>query len=78
MDLLKSPRFVAILIIGLLQALALFDVISSAQGEGLIQIFQAVIAGAVLVRTVDRNADKSVEAALIQSGVSPERAKDIA
>lgn len=54
MKLLSSPRFQGILAIGLLQALVLFNVITSAQGEGLVMIIQTVIAGAVAVGTLDR------------------------
>lgn len=54
LSLIKSTRFQGILIIGALQALMLFNVITSAQGEGLIQIIQAIVAGAVAVGTLDR------------------------
>lgn len=54
-NLLKSSRFQGILAIAILQALSLFNVITSVQGEGLIQIIQTIIAGAVVIRTVDRN-----------------------
>lgn len=74
-ELLKSIRFQAILIIGLLQALVLFNIITGVQGEGLVQIIQAIVAGAVVVRTVDRSGDKTVESAKINSGMSPEEAK---
>ncbi len=62
-DLLKSPRFLGIVAIGILQALVLFNVIDSVQGDGLVVILQGVIAGAVTVRTIDRAGDKQVEAA---------------
>lgn len=75
-DLLKSPRFIGILVIGLLQGLVLFNIISGIQGEGLIQIIQAIIAGAVVVRTVDRTGDKKVEGSLIEKGMSVSDAKE--
>lgn len=75
LTLLKSPRFQGILIIGILQALVLFNVISGVQGDGLVQIIQAIIAGAVVVKTVDRGGDKAVESSKITSGMSPEEAK---
>ena len=66
-SLLTSPRFLGIFIIAVLQGLVLFNVIDSVQGEGLIVIVQSVIAGAVVVRTVDRVGDKSVLAAGVAS-----------
>ena len=74
-NLLKSSRFQSLLLIGFLQALVLFNIITSVQGEGLIQIIQTVIAGAVVIRTFDRNGDKDVESSKITSGMSPEKAK---
>lgn len=75
LDLLKSPRFLGLLVIAILQGLVLFNIITSIQGEGLIQIIQAVIAGAVVIRTVDRGGDKAVESSKIVSGMSPEIAQ---
>lgn len=70
MNLLKSSRFQGLLLIGVLQALVLFHVITGEQSQGLIQIIQAIVAGAVVVRTVDRSADVKadavVEAARVQ------------
>ncbi len=60
MTILKSERFWGIIAVALLQALVLFDVITSVQGEGLIQIIQTVIGSAIVVRTVDRIGDKMV------------------
>lgn len=57
-ELLSSPRFLAILVIGALQTLVLFNEITSVQGEGLIQIIQTILAAAIVVRTVDRTTDK--------------------
>lgn len=57
--LLLSPRFQGILAIGLLQALVLFNVITGVQGEGLIKIVSAVIAGAVVVGSLDRVGQKA-------------------
>lgn len=74
-ELIKSSRFQGILVIAILQALVLFNIITSVQGEGLIQILQAIIAGVVVVRTVDRGSDKTVESAKIVSGMTPEEAK---
>lgn len=74
-DLLKSPRFWGIVAIGLLQGLVLFNIITNVQSEGLIQILQAIIAGAVVVRTVDRNGDKKVEGSKIEAGIPPAEAK---
>ena len=56
--LLSSPRFIGVLIIGALQALVLFNVITGTQSEGLISIIQTVIGSAVVVRTLDRAAEK--------------------
>lgn len=56
--LLSSPRFVGLVIIGALQALVLFNVISGAQGEGLIQILQTIIGGSVVIKTIDRASEK--------------------
>ena len=67
MDLLKSPRFLGILSIAILQALVLFNVINGVQGDGLVVIIQSVIAGAVVVRTIDRTGDKAVLAAGVAS-----------
>ena len=53
-NLLGSPRFQGILLIGALQALVLFNLITSVQGEGLILIVQSIIAGAVAVGSLDR------------------------
>ena len=66
-QLLKSPRFLAVLVIGALQALVLFNVINSEQGEGLILIIQGILGSAVVVRTVDRVGDKQVLAAGVAS-----------
>jgi len=54
MSLFQSPRFWGLVLVGVLQALVLFKVINDLQGEGLIQIVQAIILGAVAIRTVDR------------------------
>lgn len=75
--LFQSPRFLAVLTIGLLQALVLFNVISGEQGEGLILIIQGVIGSAVVVRTVDRNSDRQIESALINDGFTAEEAKKL-
>lgn len=53
--LFSSPRFLGVLAIAFLQALVLFNVITSVQGEGLIQIIQGVIGIAVTIKTIDRN-----------------------
>jgi len=53
--LISSPRFIGLVIVGGLQALVLFNVISGPQGEGLTQIIQAIIGGAIVIKTVDRN-----------------------
>ena len=66
-DLFKSPRFLGILVIAVLQGLVLFNVIDSAQGDGLVVIIQSVIAGAVVVRTADRLGDRQVLAAGVAS-----------
>ncbi len=63
MNLLKSSRFQGILLIAILQALVVFNVITGDQATQLITIIQAVAAGAITVRTVDRFGDKKVEAA---------------
>lgn len=57
-ELLKSARFQGILVIAVLQVLMVFNIISSGQLEALVQIVQTVIAGAVVVRTVDRMGEK--------------------
>jgi len=56
----SSPRFWGIVAIGLLQALVLFNIITSAQGEGLIQIIQGIIGSAVVVGSLDRVGKKAV------------------
>lgn len=56
--LLSSPRFIGVLIIGALQALVLFNVITGTQSEGLISIIQTVIGSAVVIKTIDRSAEK--------------------
>jgi hypothetical protein len=56
--LLSSPRFIGLVLIGALQALVLFNVITGVQGEGLTQIIQSVILGAVAIKTVDRASEK--------------------
>jgi len=71
MDLFKSPRFIGILVIGLLQALVLFNIIDNTHAQGLILIIQGIIAAAITVRTVDRNGDKKVESAKIMSDITP-------
>jgi len=53
--LFSSSRFQGVLIIGLLQALLLFNVITNVQMEGLVQIIQTIIGAAVAIRTMDRN-----------------------
>ena len=53
-NLLKSPRFIGIVAVGVLQTLVLFSVISSVQGEGLINIVSGIIAAAVAVGSLDR------------------------
>lgn len=63
--LLKSSRFQGLLVIGILQSLVIFNVLTSEQSQGLIQIIQAIIAGAIAVRSVDRLGDKKVEAAAV-------------
>lgn len=56
--LLSSPRFIGLVIVGFLQALVVFNVITGVQAESLIQIVQSIILGAVAIRTLDRNAEK--------------------
>lgn len=53
-NLLKSPRFIGIVTVGVLQALVLFSVITGVQGEGLINIVSGIIAAAVAVGSLDR------------------------
>ncbi len=52
--LFTSPRFLGIVAVGILQALVLFNVISSVQGDGLINIISGIIAAAVAVGSLDR------------------------
>ncbi len=66
-DFLTSPRFLGVVVIGVLQALVLFNIITSEQGEGLVLIIQGIIGSAVVVRTVDRTGDKRVVAAGVAS-----------
>ena len=54
-DLFTSSRFIGVLIVGLLQALLLFNLITNTQMEGLVQIIQTIIGAAVAIRTMDRN-----------------------
>lgn len=68
--LFSSPRFIGLVIVGGLQALVLFNVITSVQGEGLIQIIQSVIAGAVVIKTVDRASEKVAGASANTTTVS--------
>lgn len=68
--LFSSSRFQGLLLIAGLQALVLFNVITSAQGEGLIHIIQGLIVAAATIKTVDRVGDKKVEAANIASRVA--------
>lgn len=67
-SLLSSPRFQAILVAAVLQALVLFKVISGEQGEGLVLIIQGVLAAAVLNKTVDKVGDKNIIAAGVSAG----------
>lgn len=73
--LFSAPRFQAALVIGVLQALVLFNVVTSEQGQGLILIIQSIIGYGAVTGTVDKLGEKKVEAAKIQSGISPEEAK---
>jgi len=54
LKLFQSPRFWGLIAVGILQALVLFNVIDSVQGEGLTSIVQAIIVGAVAIRTIDK------------------------
>lgn len=67
-SLLGSPRFHGILIVAVLQALVLFNIINSEQGEGLILILQGVIAAAIVNKTVDKVGDKGIVAAGVSAG----------
>lgn len=53
-NIYTSPRFWLIIVIATLQSLVVFQVINGVQQEALVQIIQAVIAGIVTVRTVDK------------------------
>lgn len=71
-SLVTSTRFIGLVLVGLMQALVLFNVVTSAQGEGLIHIIQSIVTGAVVIRTVDRNTG---DAKIIASGVGLSKKK---
>jgi len=56
--LLSSPRFIGVLIIGALQTLVVFNVITGEQATKLIEIVQGVILAAITIKTLDRSAEK--------------------
>jgi len=58
--LLGSSRFQQLTIIAVLQALVLFNVISSEQGTGLINILSGLFGASVVIGTVDRRSDALV------------------
>ena len=68
LSLLGSPRFQAILVAAILQALVLFDVINGEQGEGLVLIIQMVLGAAVVNKTVDKMGEKNIIAAGVAKG----------
>jgi hypothetical protein len=50
-----SPRFLQLLLVAVLQSLVVFNLITSEQGEGLINILSALFVGSVAIRTIDKN-----------------------
>lgn len=71
-QILTSTRFLQLLTVAVLQALVLFNVISSEQGEGLIDIISALLVGSVAIRTIDKNTG---EARITASGVKSSKKK---
>jgi hypothetical protein len=67
-SLLASPRFQAILVAAVLQALVLFNVITGDKAEGLVLIIQGVLAAAVLNKTADKIGEKNIIAAGVAKG----------
>lgn len=71
-EILGSSRFQQMILIAILQSLVLFNVITSDQGTGLINIISYLFGASVLIRTVDRNAGdaKSATTVSIPNNVS--------
>lgn len=57
LTVISSERFIQLLVIAILQSLTLFNVITSDQGTGLINIISGLLAASVTVRTIDKHAE---------------------
>lgn len=71
LEILRSPRFLQLVLIAALQTLVLFNVVSTEQGTGLINILSALFAGSVVISTVDKNTGEArIESAKLSSGTT--------
>lgn len=69
-SVIKSSRFQQLFVIAVLQSLVLFNIISSDQGVGLINIISGLFGASVVIRTVDRQTDVKTAAATGTTTVS--------
>lgn len=53
-QLVTSVRFLQLVVVAVLQSLVLFSIISTEQGEGLINIISALLVGSVGIGTIDK------------------------
>lgn len=56
---LKSVRFWKVVIIGLLESMMAFGVIDGVQVETFTRIIEAILGASIMIKTVDRFAEKS-------------------
>jgi len=74
-EIITSTRFIQLFIVSVIQSLVLFNVVTSVQGEGLINIISALLIGSVTIRTVDKNVGEArVESAKVTAKASVNRA----
>jgi hypothetical protein len=76
MDLrfLQSTRFWKLVIIGFLEALVAVGVVTGEGGEAILRIVELILGGSVIIRTIDRSAEKIASVTVVHAdAVTAER-----
>jgi len=73
LQIIQSARFIQLVIVAILQSLVLFNVLTTEQGVGLVNIISALFGASVVIGTVDKNTGEAkIEVAKIETSLFTE------
>jgi len=71
LQIFQSARFIQLVIVAILQSLVLFNVLTTEQSVGLVNIISALFGASVVIGTVDKNTGEArIESAKLSTGTT--------